>query len=180
MSSERQQPTGPGYPAEEINLSILPPPYVVNMDPQQQGNQFIGPGYPPANPGMMPTPVYPPGMENQAQFQAGGFNPAVYAPQPPPYNEGGNQPPTVLMPQIVLKTDMRDTAAYAVCPACNVPCMTRIEYKSGCLTTLLCCLLFFFGCMLGCCLIPCCINSCKDVNHYCPNCQHLIHRYKRI
>ncbi|XP_056390837.1 lipopolysaccharide-induced tumor necrosis factor-alpha factor homolog [Hyla sarda] len=118
-------------------------------------------------------------QDGNYQYQAAGWNPAVFPP-PPPYNETGMQTQPVIVPQIIFKTDLTDSPGLAVCPACNLPCTTTIEHKSGCLTTLLCCLLFFFGCVLGCFLIPCCIKSCKDVNHYCPNCKNLIYKYKRL
>ena len=33
---------------------------------------------------------------------------------------------------------------------------------------------------LGCCLIPFCLNSCKDVVHICPNCRATVGRYSRL
>jgi lipopolysaccharide-induced tumor necrosis factor-alpha factor len=41
-------------------------------------------------------------------------------------------------------------------------------------------MLILFGLWLGCCLIPLCINSLKDVEHYCPNCNALIGRRDRV
>ncbi|XP_073491005.1 uncharacterized protein [Aquarana catesbeiana] len=210
-----QQHTTPESPA--TNISLEPPPYMVNMNGKFQGNQAISSGYPAAGfnisvsapvypvnvqgPSQMPAagnqaissgypaagfnipvsaPVYPVNVQDPSQMPATGWNSSVYPPPLPPYSESAFQTQTVLMPNIILKTELRDIPAQTVCPSCNLPCVTKTEYTSGCLTTLLCCLLFFFGCLLGCCLIPCCVNSCKDVNHYCPNCKHLIHKYKRL
>ncbi|KAM4632539.1 lITAF domain-containing protein [Discoglossus pictus] len=94
-------------------------------------------------------------------------------PPPPQYQNPGNYPGFV-------KSHLTDIPGRAVCPSCNLPCVTRLEYKSGCLTILLCCLMFFCGFILGCFLIPCCIKSCKDVNHRCPGCNSLIHKHKRL
>ncbi|KAG8432905.1 hypothetical protein GDO86_017244, partial [Hymenochirus boettgeri] len=104
----------------------------------------------------------------------------AFAP-PPPYTEQVESSvqvgPTTT---IIVRQSLTDLPGQTVCQSCNQPCITKIRYNSGCLTTLLCCLLFFFGCVLGCCLIPCCIDSCKDVDHFCPNCHHHIYKYKRL
>ncbi|KAM3915846.1 lITAF domain-containing protein [Leptodactylus fuscus] len=156
------------------NQEKMPTP--VNMDYSVQVPGAATTAEAPLN---LTAPVYPDNNEGSYQFQPAGWNPAVLPP-PPPYNDGGNQPQPIFMPQIIFKTDLADNPGLAVCPACNRQCTTSVEYKSGCLTTLLCCLLFLFGCVLGCFLIPLCVNSCKDVNHYCPNCKSLIYRYKRL
>ncbi|XP_063788437.1 lipopolysaccharide-induced tumor necrosis factor-alpha factor homolog isoform X1 [Pseudophryne corroboree] len=178
MSTEGQQVT------TAIEMSFPAPSYSVNMDPQFQfqgtGDQVTAPGYPTSALGMPAiAPPYTENTEGQFQYQQAGWNQAVLPP-PPPYSTAGHQPHLVYLPEAFLKTDLRDIPGQTVCPSCNLPCMTQIEHISGCLTTLLCCLLFFFGCLLGCCLIPLCVNSCKDVNHYCPYCKHLIHKYKRL
>nr|DBA20220.1 TPA: hypothetical protein GDO54_015935 [Pyxicephalus adspersus] len=81
---------------------------------------------------------------------------------------------------VVMVNSFHDTPASCMCPVCRQNVISRIEYNSGLLTWLIFGILIFLGCIIGCCLIPCCVNSCKDVNHYCPNCKHLIHKYKRL
>ncbi|XP_040297084.1 lipopolysaccharide-induced tumor necrosis factor-alpha factor homolog [Bufo bufo] len=148
----------------------------INMEysPQAPGTAPAA-GYP----SQIMAPPYSANAEGPYMHQPEGWNPAVFPP-PPPYSDTGYQQQPIFAPQVIFKTDLADNPGLAVCPACNQPCTTTIKYKSGCLTTLLCCLLFFFGCVLGCFLIPCCVKSCKDVDHYCPNCQHLIYKYKRL
>jgi hypothetical protein len=36
------------------------------------------------------------------------------------------------------------------------------------------------GCWLGCCLIPFCVDDCKDTTHTCVNCQRVIGQKKLI
>ncbi|VDP78390.1 unnamed protein product [Echinostoma caproni] len=38
----------------------------------------------------------------------------------------------------------------------------------------------YFRCFFGCCLIPFCVNTCKDVVHKCPSCGQRIGSYRRI
>ena len=45
---------------------------------------------------------------------------------------------------------------------------------------LLCVVLCLFGLVFGCCLIPFCVDSVKDVIHKCPNCGAVIARYNRL
>uniref|UniRef100_A0AC35F2V0 LITAF domain-containing protein n=1 Tax=Panagrolaimus sp. PS1159 TaxID=55785 RepID=A0AC35F2V0_9BILA len=66
------------------------------------------------------------------------------------------------------------------CPHCYVQTFSEVNYSSGLATYLLsggCCLL---GGALGCFLIPFCLDSAKDVHHFCPHCRNFIGRYKRI
>ncbi|XP_055327291.1 LITAF domain-containing protein-like isoform X2 [Paramacrobiotus metropolitanus] len=66
------------------------------------------------------------------------------------------------------------------CPNCRQHVVTTTEFENGGLTYALMGLLCLFGCWLGCCLIPTCVDECKDVLHTCPNCKVFVGRYKRI
>ncbi|KAK7098786.1 hypothetical protein V1264_003018 [Littorina saxatilis] len=66
------------------------------------------------------------------------------------------------------------------CQNCGCHVTTRPEYISGRYTILLCLIIFFCGCGLGCCLIPMFMNSCKDVLHHCPVCGQVIGFHRRV
>ncbi|CAF5120070.1 unnamed protein product [Rotaria sp. Silwood1] len=65
-----------------------------------------------------------------------------------------------------------------ICNNCQQNIVTRVEKKNGLMTWAsvggIC---FFgapFGCFLGCCLIPLCIDDLKDTVHFCPNCSMVL------
>ncbi|CAJ0928885.1 unnamed protein product [Ranitomeya imitator] len=185
MSDGEKLSPAPEYPATTINMAYSSQMAQTATAPEPQFNMaappYAAPPYaaPPYAAPPYAAPPYAAPAEGNYLYQAAGWNPAVYPP-PPGYNEIPGNPQPIILPQVIFKTELGDNPGLAVCPVCNVPCTTSVQYKSGCLTILLCCLLFFFGCVLGCFLIPCCVKGCKDVNHYCPNCKHLIYKYKRI
>ncbi|KAM3916558.1 LITAF domain-containing protein-like isoform 1-T2 [Leptodactylus fuscus] len=122
-------------------------------------------GYPPAGPGYSQPGV------------GGAF------PPPPPYTGGGPQPTVIVSPvttTVVMGTSFTDTPASCTCPVCRQNVVSRIEYNTGLLTWLIFGILLLIGCWLGCCLIPFCVDGCKDVDHYCPNCNHHLSKYKRL
>lgn len=67
-----------------------------------------------------------------------------------------------------------------VCPQCQARVMTATNASPGLLTWLLSGALVFFGCWLGCCLIPCCIPECQDIEHTCPNCKAHLGTFRRL
>jgi len=66
------------------------------------------------------------------------------------------------------------------CLNCNHCGVTLVRYEAGLLTWLIVGLLVLIGCWLGCCLIPFCVDGCKDVHHHCPNCQMQVGAYRHI
>uniref|UniRef100_A0A0R3T9V9 LITAF domain-containing protein n=1 Tax=Rodentolepis nana TaxID=102285 RepID=A0A0R3T9V9_RODNA len=52
------------------------------------------------------------------------------------------------------------------CPACRKTVISETSTKTGAWTWVIC--------DLGCCLIPFCVKSCKDVQHTCPECDRIV------
>ncbi len=103
-----------------------------------------------------------------------------------PYPNVGPAPPYTAEPGTVpvfVATATPRNSSYPIpakCPNCHKDVLTRTEAQSGLLTWLLCGGSFVFGLVAGCCLIPFFVDACKDINHYCPECQFLIGKYERI
>lgn len=66
------------------------------------------------------------------------------------------------------------------CPYCHRVVTTKTRHVAGCMTYLACLAVGVLTSFLGCCVIPCCMDRCKDVKHYCPECDQLIAIYKRL
>ncbi|XP_055547606.1 lipopolysaccharide-induced tumor necrosis factor-alpha factor homolog [Wyeomyia smithii] len=66
---------------------------------------------------------------------------------------------------------------HLVCPSCRATIRTRVEHDSTTKTHIIALLLFVFCCW-PCICVPYCMNSCKDANHYCPNCNAFIGSHK--
>lgn len=66
------------------------------------------------------------------------------------------------------------------CPECHTKVVTNTEHKAGPFTWVACIMLASFGFFLGCCAVPFCIKSAKDVVHICPNCNCEIGRHSRF
>ncbi|KAI6183180.1 Lipopolysaccharide-induced tumor necrosis factor-alpha factor-like protein [Aphelenchoides bicaudatus] len=136
-----------------------PPPYdeAIKKPPVE--------GFPP-NPSGPSAPYIP--HEGHSQMHHSASAPQANVSQPPPSviymapNAYGPRPTNV------------------ICPHCQQQVLTRVRPVAGLLTWLLCLLLIIFGCTLGCCLIPFCVDDCQDVEHICPNCNSYLNQYKRI
>ncbi|XP_032785478.2 cell death-inducing p53-target protein 1 [Daphnia magna] len=66
------------------------------------------------------------------------------------------------------------------CPQCQAEIQTGIKTKPGLVPICSGILICLFGCVLGCCLIPCFIKDCLDVEHFCPSCNAYLGRFKRF
>ncbi|KAJ1097859.1 hypothetical protein NDU88_002975 [Pleurodeles waltl] len=164
----------------------LPPLKMYGQQPYVQPYQV--PGYAPPP---QPAPYYPP----QVPVAPTGQNQTVIM-QPPSVNQtvilgrdsgqdkssdkaerGYNNPGG---PAVMIGNQNREIPMRTTCPACQQPIVTSISYTNGTQTWLLCILMAIFGLVLGCCLIPFFVDSCKDVDHYCPSCNHLVCKHKRM
>ncbi|RNA07282.1 lipopolysaccharide-induced tumor necrosis factor-alpha factor [Brachionus plicatilis] len=97
-------------------------------------------------------------------------------PPPPAYQSQPPQPTVIIQPVLNQALMLGKDPAHVTCPTCKAQVITRVNYKSGGGTWLICIGLCFIGCDLGCQFIPFCVDSCKDSHHYCPNCNAFLGR----
>ncbi|XP_073503824.1 lipopolysaccharide-induced tumor necrosis factor-alpha factor [Phyllobates terribilis] len=149
------QPTG--------NYQAIGGEYVVpSAPPSYEEATFCHQPYPPPpHPGMEAKPMTPspPYMAQPLPVQTPVAVQTVYVQQPVVFH---------------------DRPVQICCPRCRSLTTTRLVHTSGALAWLSCGGLCLLGCGFGCCLIPFCIDSLKDVDHYCSSCQALLGSYKRI
>ncbi|XP_078361997.1 lipopolysaccharide-induced tumor necrosis factor-alpha factor homolog isoform X2 [Oculina patagonica] len=147
---------------------------------------------PPYNYGAIPTdsgysapPPYPAGGYQQAGGKPGDYpppQPQAY-PQPQPYGPPpGTTTTTIITPPgpIIVNMAFGESPISMVCPHCQTHIITCTTYQDGTLTWLAAGALCLVGCWLGCCLIPFCLDGCKDVIHSCPNCHARLGSYRRM
>ncbi|KAL5018827.1 hypothetical protein ScPMuIL_004549 [Solemya velum] len=129
---------------------------------------LINPGEPATyNPGPLPGP--PPGPP-AGPPPAYGFN-----------NLYGQHSTTIVQqPVVTLVQRFTATPVHTVCPTCRSSIVTSTEYEVGTFAWIAAAIIFFLGFWLFCCLIPFCLNDCKDVVHTCPSCHAHIGRYNRL
>ncbi|XP_068583363.1 lipopolysaccharide-induced tumor necrosis factor-alpha factor homolog [Cebidichthys violaceus] len=89
-----------------------------------------------------------------------------------------------------LETQLGDGPVQVACPKCRQTVVSKVDCSSGLLTCLSCGGLFFCGYeglatvlssfVLGCCLIPFCVDRLKYAKHSCPACNTVLAVYKRL
>uniref|UniRef100_A0A3Q3LJT9 LITAF domain-containing protein n=1 Tax=Mastacembelus armatus TaxID=205130 RepID=A0A3Q3LJT9_9TELE len=77
-------------------------------------------------------------------------------------------------------TPLGDSPVQIFCPKCHQTVLTKVDYTPGLLTYLFCGGLFFCGFVLGCCLIPFCVDRLRNAKHTCPTCNTVLGVYKRL
>ncbi|XP_064481150.1 LITAF domain-containing protein-like isoform X2 [Ornithodoros turicata] len=114
-----------------------------------------------------PRPVY---QEAPPPYQPTAPPPAGFAPPPP-------QP---AVPRIVVLSQWGPYPVQATCPNCGATVLTSTSSTPGLLTWLLSGALVLLGCWFGCCLVPCCVAECQDVEHHCPSCKRHLATFRRL
>ncbi|XP_052264491.1 lipopolysaccharide-induced tumor necrosis factor-alpha factor homolog isoform X5 [Dreissena polymorpha] len=162
--------------------------YKMSAPPPYPGNEK---GMPP------PNPAYPQQAPGPAQYSQPGYAPQYggYAPQYGGYPQQGPGHPqqgypaqygqqattvVVAQPAYTVVQNFRESPVRIKCQFCQADIVTSTYYDTGTLTWIACFVIFIVGCWLGCCLIPFCLDGCKDVVHQCPNCNQQVGRYNRM
>jgi len=65
------------------------------------------------------------------------------------------------------------------CPYCRADVTTSVNYDTGMMAHLFALILCVIGCW-PCCLIPYCVDGCKDTTHQCPACGRHLGVVKRL
>jgi len=134
------------------------------------------PPYPGNEKGGAPNPVYPQQQGSQPYPQQ------QYGMQPAQYSQPGQQATTVVVtqPAYSVVQHFRESPVRIKCQFCQADIVSSTYYETGTLTWVACFVIAIVGCWLGCCLIPFCMDACKDVVHQCPNCHQQVGRYNRM
>jgi lipopolysaccharide-induced tumor necrosis factor-alpha factor len=120
---------------------------------------------------------------NQPNSYQNQFQPGFNVPPPPDYIQSTQymyNPNSVVILQPISPSYISNSPMQLTCPNCRANVLTKINYKLGALPWLLCGGLCLFGLWCGCQFIPFCMNSCKDVEHYCSNCNRFLGVNRRI
>ncbi|CAI4233275.1 unnamed protein product [Auanema sp. JU1783] len=83
---------------------------------------------------------------------------------------------------IVIVQEVKEAPSFspymAFCPKCSQNVTTKQTFVSGSLTWI--CFLFVLFFFFPLAFVPFCLDSCKDVQHYCPKCASLLSIKKRF
>ncbi|XP_062581066.1 cell death-inducing p53-target protein 1 homolog isoform X1 [Saccostrea cucullata] len=141
-----------------------PPPY---PGTEKQGGP---PPPPPPGQGVPPPAGYQPMYGQPTASYQPGYQPMM-----------GHASVTVVhQPGMVITQQFREHPVRTKCPACQAEILTSTSYETGTFAWVIALVLCLFGLWLGCCLIPFCVDGCKDVVHSCPNCRHTIGKFNRM
>jgi len=142
---------------------IYPPPAYSSYSGAQQPPL---PYQQPSSPYQQPSSPYnqPPSPYGQQQYQSG-------------YQSGTKETIIIEQPPVIVHVEpcqFTHSPTYCTCPFCHEYVQTKVHYQVGGFAVLICFVIILFGCWLGCCLIPFCVDGCKTALHVCPNCKKQI------
>ncbi|KAL1278838.1 hypothetical protein QQF64_025511 [Cirrhinus molitorella] len=162
-------PPYPGHPADYVGKEMIHNP---GYNPYPNINIAYS-SYP--EPGVNPNFQRAPnqGIYPQINSPNPGMYPQVTSPNPGMYPQTNTVKTTMMLPSL------RDLPAQTMCPHCKHQVITITDHYSGLMAWLACGCLALIGCW-PCCLAPFWMDSCKDVEHRCPNCNNILSFYKRL
>ncbi|CAI2377820.1 unnamed protein product [Moneuplotes crassus] len=159
---------------DEENRVFVGAPIMANYDRSYPGSptpQYAGSPimyqHPPTNQQVMQPPVYaynaPP--VNMMQPRRGGYLPRSY--RTPPIIKRTIERRAPRARKSMFKGNIR--SVYCECPSCGLDTHTKVESDFSstqwCLCLILCSMQLYV-----CCLVPFCVNSWRQGNHFCGNC----------
>lgn len=133
------------------------------MNKPAQGGMPYGSGYP----NYVPPPAAPPSY-SEAVGGVPPSSPFVQSSQPVPG-------PTI----VTTVVPVGPGTTHMICPCCHAEIDTATKTEPGLIAYFSGVVIFLLGGWLGCCLIPCCIPECMDVQHTCPHCGTYLGTYRR-
>lgn len=92
-----------------------------------------------------------------------------------------DSPPSYPAPRVILEIgELPRHSAPTQCPFCRQYVTTEVTTKAGSAAYIVCFISILFCCIAGCCLLPFCLDRCKDVIHRCPKCRSHIQTCKKL
>lgn len=138
----------------------------------------------------------PPPYSQTPPFGGTGFSTQIPPPPPGYHQHGNNLPPGIPPPlppyiagQPTVLQNYVGTGTFQIrskhptstkCQYCNQEVISHPEARPGGMTWLICLFIALIGFPCGCCLIPFCIDDCKNFHHKCPNCQKVMYVYSPL
>ncbi|XP_036413157.1 lipopolysaccharide-induced tumor necrosis factor-alpha factor homolog [Colossoma macropomum] len=186
--------------AEPVMVAEPPPIMVADPNPPMM---VVDPSPPmmvaDPNPPMMVVDPSPPMMVADPNPPMMVINPSppmmVADPNPPMMVVDPSQsymviepPPAVIQPvtvvqqtpgPVVVQPQLKDTPGRTRCQFCQREIATVTRAVNGALTWTIFGTLLLLG-IWPCCLLPFCVESCKDIEHTCPHCHNIVHVHKRM
>uniref|UniRef100_A0A8C9RF78 Si:dkeyp-75b4.8 n=1 Tax=Scleropages formosus TaxID=113540 RepID=A0A8C9RF78_SCLFO len=180
-----------------IPSANLPPSYLETVASGPPATQPQPQPYPQPQSHPQPQPQPYPQPQSQPQPQPQSHPQPQSQPQPQPQSHPQLQPQLELQPQLqVVPTYIVTTQAQTqgvlfcgnlgghpcqtTCTNCQQKITTRVIYKPGAFSWLMCFVFVILGLFCGCCLIPFFVDSFEDAHHSCPLCHAHLHVHKRM
>uniref|UniRef100_A0A336MNT9 CSON004293 protein n=1 Tax=Culicoides sonorensis TaxID=179676 RepID=A0A336MNT9_CULSO len=121
------------------------------------------------HPEQQQQPEYNPNQQQNMYPNIPSANPPAYDAVPPAMS-------ATVVHQTLVSIPFGPQPSNITCPSCQKQIATKIKHENATKThmfALLCCLIFW-----PCVWLPYTMDSCKDVNHYCPYCDAYLGSYK--